>query len=89
MNMKTNQSRRKFIATAVTGTVAAAVAPMALAGEEEVVKPTIIPKEVFGANDRIRVAVLGLHGRGGSLVETTMQLATSENVVLPPCATPI
>jgi len=71
--MKTNQSRRNFIATAVTGTVAAAVAPVALAGEQTVVKPTIIPKEVFGANDRIRVAVLGINGRGKNHIEDVMK----------------
>ena len=77
--MKTNQSRRKFIATAVSGAVASAVAPMALAGEQQsveqtVVKPTIVPKEVFGANDRIRVAVLGVNGRGNNHVEEIMKL---------------
>ena len=66
--MKTSQSRRKFIATAVSGTVASVVAPIALAGEQSmeqtVVKPTILPKEVFGANDRIRIAILGVNSRG-------------------------
>ena len=80
--MKTNQSRRKFIATAISGSVASVVAPMAFAGEPSVVKPTILPKEVFGANDRIRVAVLGINGRGGGLVETVMGLASKENVVV-------
>jgi predicted dehydrogenase len=67
--MKTNQSRRKFIATAVSGTVASVVAPMAFAKEQgteqAVVKPTILSKEVFGANDRIRIAILGVNSRGG------------------------
>ena len=71
--MKTNQSRRKFIATAVTGTVASAIAPMAFAGEQGVVKPTIIPKEAFGANDRIRVAVLGVNGRGKDHISCVMK----------------
>jgi len=70
--MKTDQSRRKFIAAAVSGTVASVVAPVAFAGElsteQSVVKPTIIPKEVFGANDRIRIALLGVNGRGCDLM---------------------
>ena len=80
--MKTNQSRRKFIATAVSGSVASVVAPMAFAGEQSVVKPTIIPKEAFGANNRIRVAVLGINGRGGGLIGSVMGLATKENVTV-------
>ena len=67
--MKTNQTRRNFIATAVTGTVAAAVAPAAFAGEKTIEMPVVVPKEVFGANDRIRVAILGLNGRGRDLME--------------------
>ena len=80
--MKTNQSRRKFIATAISGSVASVVAPMAFAEEQGVIKPTIIPKEVFGANDRIRVAFLGVNGRGVSHIETVMKLAAKENVVV-------
>jgi len=74
--MKNNQSRRKFIATAVSGTVAAVMAPSALAAEKNV---TVIPKEAFGANDRIRVAVLGVNGRGNNHIEDVMK---QENVVV-------
>jgi predicted dehydrogenase len=49
------------------------VAPLALAGENPLVKPSIIPREAFGANDRIRVAVLGVNGRGQTHIETIMQ----------------
>ena len=80
--MKTNQSRRKFIATAVSGTVASMVAPMAFAGEnmeQGVVKPTIIPKEAFGANDRIRIAILGVNSRGGDHMES---LSKQQNVTV-------
>ena len=80
--MKTNQSRRKFIATAVSGTVASVVAPMAFAGEnmeQNVVKPTILPKEVFGANDRIRIAILGVNGRGGDHMAS---LSKQQNVTV-------
>jgi len=71
--MKTNESRRSFIATAATGAVAAAIAPAALAGEQAIVKPTIIPKEAFSASDRIRVAVLGINGQGKSHIRDVMR----------------
>lgn len=81
--MGTKQSRRKFIATAVSGTVASVVAPAALASDQNAIaKPMIIPKEAFGANDRIRVAVLGVNGRGTSHYNTVMGLAQKENVVV-------
>ena len=81
--MKTNQSRRNFIATAVTGAVASVVAaPAAMAGEQAVVKPTIVPKSTFGANDRIRVAVLGLGNRGPGHYGDIMKLSATENVTV-------
>ena len=73
------QTRRKFIATTVTGTLASVVAPLALAEESVLTTPTIIPKAAFGANDRIRVAVLGLNGRGNNHVEDVMK---QDNVVV-------
>jgi len=50
-------SRRTFVKSTAG---AAAVAAMAA--------PTLVPKKVFGANDQIRIAVLGMHGRGKSHV---------------------
>ncbi|RYC66854.1 Gfo/Idh/MocA family protein [Spirosoma sordidisoli] len=44
-------SRRKFIQTAVAGSAVLGL-------------PTIIPSRAFGANDRLRVAVIGINGRG-------------------------
>jgi predicted dehydrogenase len=44
-------SRRKFIQTAAAGTAVLGL-------------PTIIPSHAFGASDRLRVAVIGLNGRG-------------------------
>ena len=55
MNKNRNFSRRSFIRKSAG---AAALLTM----------PTIIPANVFGANDKIRVAVLGLRGRGKSHV---------------------
>ena len=54
------KSRRDFIKkTAVAGSVA-------------IIAPTIIPSKVFGANDRINAAVLGVNGRGKSHIESLM-----------------
>ena len=44
--------------------------------------PTIIPKSVFGANDKVRVAVLGVHGRGKSHIKGFMNLENVEVVTL-------
>ncbi|MDR3193828.1 MAG: Gfo/Idh/MocA family oxidoreductase [Tannerella sp.] len=74
--METTHSRRKFLATALTGTVASVIAPATLhsKGVQNIIQPTVLPKEVFGANDRIRVAVLGVNGRGQSHIEEIMKL---------------
>ena len=62
-------SRRSFIKK----TAAASSAAM--------VVPTVIPSKVFGANDRINAAVLGLNGRGkshvsGLMVQDNVQVTT-------------
>ncbi|MBK9931846.1 MAG: Gfo/Idh/MocA family oxidoreductase [Saprospiraceae bacterium] len=44
--------------------------------------PTIIPRSVFGANDRIRVAVIGHHGRGKNHIQNFMKLANVELATL-------
>ena len=77
--MKTSQSRRNFLATAASGAVAAVIAPTAFAAETEELNFTVIPKEAFGANDRIRVAVLGVNGRGNDLINEVMK---QSNVVV-------
>ena len=65
-----NVSRRTF----VKGTAGAAAAAMAA--------PMFVPKRTFGANDRIRVAVLGVHGRGKSHIRGFMNLENVEVVTL-------
>jgi hypothetical protein len=73
----TSFSRRKFIKTAAVGTAALGV-------------PTIIPASAFGANDRVRVAVIGINGRGkdhisGFSKQENVEVATLcdvDNVVL-------
>jgi predicted dehydrogenase len=64
MNAENNIARRQFVKkTALAG------AALSL--------PTVIPARAFGANDRINVAVLGVHGRGQNHIDGYMNL---ENV---------
>ncbi len=67
--MDNKQSRRTFIKQS-----AAAAAVLTI--------PTIIPAHAFGANDRIRAAVLGLNGRGKSHVSGLMAQNNVEVVTL-------
>ncbi len=79
MEKNRENSRRKFIRNAAAGTFLAAVTPGALkAGIIEA--PTILPTGAKGANDRIRVAVLGVYGRGRGLISEIMGLADSAKV---------
>jgi len=55
-----NIARREFIKKTVA------------AGSVAIVAPTIIPSKVFGANDRINAAVLGVNGRGKNHIESLM-----------------
>jgi predicted dehydrogenase len=82
--METVHSRRKFLATALTGTVATLVAPV-VAGSENMqafVQPTVVPRNAFGANERVRVAVLGVNGRGQSHIEELMKQPDATVVAL-------
>jgi predicted dehydrogenase len=47
-------TRRAFLKQAGVGIAAAGVAPM------------FVPSRAFGANDRVNLAIVGVHGRGGS-----------------------
>jgi predicted dehydrogenase len=80
--MKNDQenSRRSFLRKAATGALFAAVSPAALGGETT--SPAIIPSSAKGANDRIRVAVLGVNGRGKSHISEIMGLSSQANVVV-------
>ena len=79
MENNRENSRRKFIRNAAAGTFFAAVTPGALKAET-IEAPTILPTGAKGANDRIRVAVLGVYGRGRGLISTIMELADKANV---------
>ena len=43
-----------------------------VAGAATIVAPTVIASDVFGANDRINAAVLGVNGRGESHISAFM-----------------
>ena len=69
MNEKPDVTRRDFIRNAAGAAVVAAA-------------PTLVPRSAFGANDRVRAAVLGVNGRGRSHVEELMKLPGVEVATL-------
>lgn len=78
MENKKDNSRRTFLKTAAKGAMMAAVAPAVLKGEIRM--PEVIPQQARGANDRIRVAVLGINGRGKNHIEEIMGLSQKAKV---------
>ncbi|TAL59976.1 MAG: gfo/Idh/MocA family oxidoreductase, partial [Bacteroidetes bacterium] len=56
MKEKKTESRRSFIRKTAGATALFTI-------------PTIIPSNVFGANDKIRIAVLGVNGRGTNHIQ--------------------
>jgi len=79
MEKKNKNSRRSFIRNAASGALFATVTPGILKGET-IKEPTILPGGAKGANDRIRIAVLGMHGRGKTHVREIMGLSDKANV---------
>ena len=79
MENQEQNSRRTFLRTAATGAILAAVTPAALA-KDPVKKPEIIPAAAKGANDRIRIAVCGVFGRGKTHIEEIMGLSDKAKV---------
>ena len=75
---KSKNLRRTFLKQAGAGVVLAAVTPSVL--KAEMVKPMVIPSGAKGANDRIRVAVLGVNGRGKNHISEIMGLSKKANV---------
>ena len=73
-------TRRKFITTALSGTIASVATPIPFVKEKLFPKPVIIPREAFGASDRIRIAVLGINGRGKDHIKEIMKLSDTDNV---------
>ncbi len=78
MENKKLNSRRSFVKNVGKGVAIAAVTPSVL--KAEVIMPEIIPAGVKGANDRLRVAVFGVNGRGNSHIEEIMGLSGKANV---------
>ena len=78
MKKTESNSRRSFLKTAAKGAVIAAVTPSVL--KSETVTPDIIPWQAKGANDRIRVAVIGVNGRGQNHIEEIMGLSQKANI---------
>ncbi len=78
MNKKVKNSRRSFLATAAKGALITAVAPSALANAASA--PLILPASAKGANDRIRIAILGVNGRGKTHINELMEMAKDANV---------
>ena len=72
-----NNSRRSFLRSAAKGAVVAVVTPTTFAMGEPA---NTIHSSIIGANDRIRVAILGLNGRGKTHVEEIMNLSAKSNV---------
>ena len=72
-------SRRRFLKKSVAGTMMTAVSPMVIA-EEAINKPVVIPASAKSANDRLRIAIIGVHGRGGSQIQQIMEVSTQSNV---------
>jgi predicted dehydrogenase len=65
MKTQPSISRRKFVQNSATAAVGLTI-------------PTIIPAHAFGANDRVRAAVLGVNGRGGNHIEGMQGLENVE-----------
>lgn len=78
--MKTS-SRRDFFKKATFGVVTATVMP-AVVEAEVISAPEILSESVKGANDRIRIAVLGVNGRGQTHVDEIMKISKEYNVEL-------
>jgi predicted dehydrogenase len=47
--------------------------------------PSIVPANVFGANDKVTIAVIGINGRGASHIEGYMELPNAEVTCLCDC----
>lgn len=79
--MKNNKSnsRRTFLRKAATGALLAGVS-VAGKATEPIKVPTILPEGAKGANERIRIAVLGINGRGKNHIEEVMGLSAKSNV---------
>lgn len=74
--MENNLSRRNFLRKSASATLVAAVGSTAIAA------PTILQQGAKGANDRIRVSVFGVNGRGQNHINEFMKINNVEVVNL-------
>ncbi|MEI7422291.1 MAG: Gfo/Idh/MocA family oxidoreductase [Prolixibacteraceae bacterium] len=74
-----DKARRSFLKKTSVAVAVASITPMFLHAET-IKKPTVIPDRAKGANDRIRVAVFGVNGRGMSHIEEIMGMSEKSNV---------
>jgi len=79
--MKTT-SRRQFLALSLSGAATGFLAPATLGAADDFKTVEIVPSRAFGANDRVRVAVLGVNGRGQSHIDTIMKIPDATIVAL-------
>ena len=79
--MKT-ATRRQFLTTTLSGAAASIVAPVALGAVDKMNNLEVSQTKAVGANDRLRVAILGMNGRGQSHVETLMKIPQVSLVAL-------
>lgn len=92
--MKTNQSRRRFLATAVSGTVATVVAPMAFSGHQCHCCPKPLPsisESMFQQSRRSFFAGTQASGSvlGGLSWNSILAGVTSQQIPMPPQRTPL
>jgi predicted dehydrogenase len=78
MENKKENSRRTFLKNAAKGVMVAAVAPSVF--NDGIRMPEVISQQAKGANDRLRIAVLGINGRGVTHIEEIMGLSQKANV---------
>jgi predicted dehydrogenase len=86
MKKKSSIDRRSFLRSAAGSAMATAAAPLSVSAAAAT--PLILSQNIKGANDRLRVAVLGVNGRGKSHIEEVMDLATAANVEVVALADP-
>ena len=78
--MQKSNSRRNFLRNAAGTAVAAAVTPATVLASDQTSSLPQHSQHIIGANDKIRIAVLGVNGRGKNHISVIMKLAQQANV---------
>lgn len=82
MEKENSCTRRAFLKKNAAGAVAVMAGAAGITEVSGIASPEIIPGRVFGANDRIRIAVLGVNGRGTDHIRGLMEQKNVEVVTL-------